>query len=92
MAVLAKNQYVQTFVINNKEPIRNKLNSLHCKKDNDKFLHLSRMTQDQMNRLTESVSDRDVGLFRHVPTTKSDFSDILDTYYVSRTFPTYSKP
>jgi hypothetical protein len=69
MAVLAKNQYVQSFVINNKELIRNKLNSLHCKKDNDKFLHLSRMTQDQMNRLTESVSDRDVGLFRHVPTT-----------------------
>ncbi len=55
------------------------------KKDIAKFQYLNRMTQDQMTRLTESVSDRHVGFFQHVPTPTSDFSDLFQ--HLCQTFP-----
>ncbi len=55
-----------------------------AKKAIAKFRHINRMTQDQTIRLMESVSNRYVGLFRHILTPKSDFSDKFR--HLSRTF------
>jgi hypothetical protein len=59
-----------------------------AKKPFAKFRHINRMMQDQTIRLMESVSNRHVGLFQHILTSKSEFSDKFRQ--LSRTFPTSS--